>query len=155
MHTFLGIYIDVSVQAWILSHSVWMCCAGSAEVCKVHGLNLPWTTTTVLVVLVCVFALLSAPPPAVHVCYSLWIWESRRVLQHSMATSFSQTTATHILHKRLHTCAFTEPLNPISLSSPMRNTENPINVTVWITAVQSTGSYWVGNQWICQLSCSV
>lgn len=34
----------------------------------------------------------------------------------------------------------------------MRNTENPINVKEWITAAQSTGSEWVENQWICQLT---
>lgn len=51
-------------------------------------------------------------------------------------------------HTRTHT--LTEMLNPISLSSRVRRAENPINVTVWITAAQSTGSRRVENQWICQ-----
>lgn len=52
--------------------------------------------------------------------------------------------------QQTHTHTLTEMLNPISLSSRVRRAENPINVTVWITAAQSTGSRRVENQWICQ-----
>lgn len=58
-------------------------------------------------------------------------------------------THTYVLHTHVHS---QNHLIPISLSSPVRDTENPINVTVWITAAQSTGSYWVETQWICQLT---
>lgn len=103
--------------------------------------------------IVCVFVLLSVA----SCCVFIIRWESGSPGESSSTAWPLLTDHTHA-HTLLytltcpHTHTLAEPLNPISLSSPMRNTENPINVTVWITAAQSTGSYWGQTQWICQLT---